>query len=251
MARMTPNFRLVDYDGSDAIVWNLRDRSGVTDRLCVIDAEDYDLVKALGAWCNHRTGQSILRESAMTQRADKSNLLLQHAIMGYPPQGMALMCLNKNRLDCRRKNWRIVTRKRAGELRDRYTAPSNGRIKRVYPNVQPLARSSCWTVGVTVNKAKLYGGCFLDFAQACRAAHALAQEHHHKVWPLPSPEVCAEEQERLRGGLGDPRGAYKRSVPASARQFIRESPLPIKEISEILGIPYATCWYQKNIAKKP
>ena len=250
MARMTPNFRLVEYDGADCIVWSLRDRHGETDRLCIIDAEDYDRVKDLGAWCNHRTHQSLLRESAMTQRADKSNLLLQHCIMGYPPQGMSLMCLNKNRLDCRKKNWRLVTRKRAGELRDRYTVPKEGRIKRVYPNVQPLVRSSCWAIGVTVDGVKLYGGCFIDFRRACEAAQALARKHDHRVWPLPSDEVIAAEQDRLRGGLPDQRGAYKRSVPASARKFIRESPLSLNEISKLLGIPYATCWYQRNTAKK-
>lgn len=78
----------------------------IAGQVVLLDQEDWERVKSLRWWVNN-SGYAVHKWS---RRGDTGHILLHRFIVGAIPDGMAVDHINRNRLDNRRANLRVVTR---------------------------------------------------------------------------------------------------------------------------------------------
>lgn len=152
------------------------------DKIVIIDAEDFDLIKLH----NRKILLSRLQGGCVVVYSSvyKKSVHLHRLIMSRPfDDGWDIDHKNLNPLDNRKTNLRLAT---FSQNRINRNKPK-GTYSSKYKNISWSARDKIWIVATTKNGKKFHGGCFSDEIEAAKHADFLLKKYHGEFARLNFP----------------------------------------------------------------
>lgn len=137
------------------------------DKFAIVDDKDHEYLNQFkwhfsnGYACRH----------IKTANGNDSKITMHQEIM-QTPKGMETDHVNLNKLDNKRSNLRIVTKKQ-----NSFNKQIGARNKSGYKGVSWFKRDSRWVVHIKVNGRTRNLGYFNDIKEAARRYNQVAQEH--------------------------------------------------------------------------
>lgn len=125
-------------------------------KVALIDDEDYDLISKF-KWCTNKIGSTFY---AATCHSD-GRVFHMHSLLLLREHGQDIDHINRDGLDNRRSNLRLVSRS-DNNKNSKLRCDSTTGIKRVYWN----AKNSNWYARISVNKKWKYLGSFTSKEEA-------------------------------------------------------------------------------------
>lgn len=142
----------------------LRRRDGSIRAHAVIDVEDEHL--AVYRWCMHVCGYAT--RHLRLPDGQKTAVLLHRAVLGLVPgDGVQGDHIDRDRLNCRRSNLRVVT-----DGQNKQNVPSTAGSSSRYRGVSWNGRRGKWEAEVTLNYVHHHLGRFDDEQEAAAVAQA-------------------------------------------------------------------------------
>lgn len=136
----------------------------------LIDDEDYDKV-IKHSWCVHKNPKKHTIKKYAKARINKRNVYL-HRFLLKPDSKILIDHINRDGLDNRRKNLRLVTA-------SQNSMNSTGRVhtrKSKYKGVSWIRRDEKWAAKIEINNKKIILGVFNSQIQAARVYDKKAKE---------------------------------------------------------------------------
>lgn len=147
-------------------------------KYALVDDADYEWLNQW-KWTYHSMGSGAAARKIKVGKGKQASVLMHRLILDAS-DGMHVDHINGDGLDNRRENLRQCTPQQ--NWRNRKPANKNGSgYKGAYPN------KNHWEAAITVNRQRLYLGCFGNPEDAARAYDEAAREHFGKYARLNFP----------------------------------------------------------------
>lgn len=101
-----------------------------------------------------------------------------HRIIINAPNGMEVDHINRDRLDCRRSNLRVVSRAQNQHNAGKHTRKNQGACSSQYKGVSWRKARKVWVAGIGLNRKWIYLGFFNSEIEAARAYDDAACIYH-------------------------------------------------------------------------
>jgi hypothetical protein len=179
MARISRNLYLSDGDVTHIAISNAQ---GIHQEYAIIDTADVESAQSFGTWSiskkYSRDNKNIVALYVVCNHKD-----YLHRFLMSPPKGMEIDHINRNPLDNRRCNLRIVS---PGQNKQNTVArkTSTSGVRNVYW----CSRIQRWTVQITIAGKRISHGTHHTIEEASAAAAQLRRKYHSHA-----PADCARE----------------------------------------------------------
>ncbi len=158
----------------------LRNRQKAVTGYALVDDEDADLVGGVRWHLYQGYARRSLNSGPTGKRVVRPLLMHRHILGLVPGDGLTVDHINRNRLDNRRENLRVVTY--AQNMQNR---PSHAGASSPYRGVSWSKAQRLWVAHARIDKVLHHIGSFADEVEAARAAQAYRDEH--MPYALPDP----------------------------------------------------------------
>lgn len=142
-----------------------------TGKYALVDREDYDKLSQY-KWNLHSTGYVMRGEHIGVVDGKKKVKLtkLHREVMGFPKQGLDTDHINRDKLDNRKSNLRLVTHRENVINSSKYSTNRSG-VRGVYK------KGSKWAAQIRVNTKAIYLGTYTTVENAAKAYKSAAKEY--------------------------------------------------------------------------
>lgn len=137
-----------------------------------ISKEDFYLFEKYTSWRHTGNYISCLRYIKLDGKVKREDIFLHNLVMGKAQKGFQIDHINRDKLDNRRENLRIITIAQNIMNRAKKTAKATSKYKGVYKRDRPIP----WSASVWQNRKRIYLGSFYTENEAATAYNKKAKE---------------------------------------------------------------------------